>query len=65
LGTDFPHETGDVFLPAVDCIADPGIIESEVGAVLWNNSTALFAPPPLSWEKARSDGYGGMLTRNI
>jgi 6-methylsalicylate decarboxylase len=42
LGTDFPYEAGDVFVRAVDYIADPRITESEASAILESNSTALF-----------------------
>jgi predicted TIM-barrel fold metal-dependent hydrolase len=42
LGTDFPYETGDVYVRAVDYIADSRITEREAAAILEGNAAALF-----------------------
>jgi predicted TIM-barrel fold metal-dependent hydrolase len=42
LGTDFPYETGDIYVRAVRYIADPRIAEHEANAILEGNATALF-----------------------
>jgi 6-methylsalicylate decarboxylase len=42
LGTDFPDEAGDLFVRAVDYIADPRITEQEASAILDGNASALF-----------------------
>jgi predicted TIM-barrel fold metal-dependent hydrolase len=42
LGTDFPYETGDIFVRAIDYISDPEITADESSAILEGNATALF-----------------------
>ena len=41
LGTDFPYETGKVFVRAVNYITDPRITDHEASAILEGNATAL------------------------
>ncbi|WP_030301861.1 amidohydrolase family protein [Streptomyces katrae] len=38
LGTDFPYEDGEVFLRAVDCIADAGLTPEETAMILDTNA---------------------------
>jgi 6-methylsalicylate decarboxylase len=49
LSTDFPGEAGNVFVRAVQYIADPQIAEDNANANAERNATALFGmttPPP-------------------
>jgi 6-methylsalicylate decarboxylase len=46
LGTDFPYETGDVFVRAVDYISDPRIDTAAARAILDQNASALLGTGP-------------------
>ena len=41
LGTDFPYETGDTFVRALEYVNDPQIAESDARAILGENAAAL------------------------
>jgi 6-methylsalicylate decarboxylase len=43
LGTDFPYETGDAYVRAVDYISDPSLDPDDARAILDQNASALLA----------------------
>jgi 6-methylsalicylate decarboxylase len=46
LGTDFPYESGDMFVRAVNYITDPRVSQDEAAAILEGNAAALLGNTP-------------------